>query len=219
VENLAGGKAMNLYHYFEKGKVPFLTLSDLPDDIARKTQDALKRNGNVYTRRDHDGKYIASRRIVEDRVRLAFIDKGGKPVRQVPIYFILGESESRNHIAHKEWHDNQEYIEIPIIDFDMDTVSFTYGDSFVENHPEHRDQSKYHETVYTYREILEKIKEKGWPQDLLSEDSPWFAPVYIEAQVWSDEVISKYKDICRPRAAFWWNAASCFRTTNTTSRC
>lgn len=138
------------------------------------------------------------RRIVENNIRSTFIEKGGKPVRLAPIYFILGESHMKNNTSYKEWYKNVNFIEIPINEFIIDTISFTYGDSFIENHPEYRDQTKYHETVLTYSEILKKINDHGWPQDSVKEDSPFWVPRYIEAQVWSDETINRYRhNICR----------------------
>jgi len=181
---------MNLYHYYEKRRGPFLTLSDLPDALAEETQNLLKENDNVYFRRDHDGKYMFNRRIVERKLRLAFFEKGGNPRRQTPIYCILGESHDRNHASYKEWFSCPQYIEIPMNAIDVDAVSFTYGDSFIENHPEHRDQSKYLERVLTYNEILDRIEKQGWPQDIITDESPFWMPRYIEAQVWSDEVVN-----------------------------
>ncbi len=132
------------------------------------------------------------RNIVENNIRLAFIKKGGKPTRQSPIYCILGESHLKNHVIYKEWFKTPDFIEIPMYESLVDLVSFTYGDSFVENHPEHRDQTKYNETVCTYEEILQLISNKGWPQNLVTDDSPFWIPRYIEAQIWSDEVIDKF---------------------------
>ena len=183
---------MKLYRYFEKGNNPYLTLSDLPDEEAQSIQDVLKESDNVYTKRDYDGKYMYYRRIVEDNVRLAFINKGGKPVRKTPLYFVLGESHETNSIAYMEWYKCPDYIEIPMNKINAATVSFTYGDSFIENHPEHRDQSKYCETVLTYEEILRVIQDSGWPQDSVKDDSPFWVPRYIEAQVWCNETMRKH---------------------------
>jgi hypothetical protein len=38
---------MNLYHYYERGNIPFLTLSDLSLEEAKKMQDNLKEKDNV----------------------------------------------------------------------------------------------------------------------------------------------------------------------------
>ncbi len=40
---------MNLYHYYEKGNIPFLTLSDLSLEKAKEMQNNLKEMDNVYT--------------------------------------------------------------------------------------------------------------------------------------------------------------------------
>lgn len=184
---------MNLYHYYEKGNIPFLTLSDLSIEEANMMQDKLKEKDNVYTKRDYDGKYMHFRTIVENNIRSAFIKKGGKPTRKSPIYCILGESHEKNNTIYKEWFKTPDFIEMPMYESMADVVSFTYGDSFVENHPEHRDQTKYYETVCTYEEILQIISNKGWPQNSVTDDSPFWVPRYIEAQIWSDEVINKYR--------------------------
>lgn len=186
---------MNLYHYFEKGNEPFLTLSDLSNEEAKKTQDRLKEDDNVYLKRDYDGMYMHFRRIVEDNIHSVFIEKGGKPVRKNPVYFILGESHEKNHDICKEWNKNPCFIEIPVSEFNIDTITFTYGDSFIENHPEHRDQTKYHERVHTYKEILKILNTRGWPQYSVKDDSPFWVPRYIEAQVWSDETLNKYRNM------------------------
>lgn len=177
---------MKLYHYFNKGDVPCITLSDLSDDEANKIQEKLKRKGNNYDRRDYDGKYLYWRRIVEENIRSAFIEKGGNPIRKNPIYCILSESHEKNNTIYKDWFQNPDYIEIDIEKIDINRVSFTFGDSFIENHPEHHDQSLYQERVYTYREILAVIEKRGWPHDLVTPDSLFWVPRYIEAQVWCD---------------------------------
>lgn len=184
---------MNLYHYFEKDTGPFLTLSDLPEEEATKRQNRLKTANNVYSRRDHDGNYLHFRRIVEQRVRAAFLEKSGKPDRQTPVYGMLGESHLGNHPSYAEWYRCPEYIEIPVEDWMQCAVSFTYGDSFIVNHPEHHDQLSYAGRVFTYAEILSMVERQGWPQASINEDSPFWMPRYIEAQIWSDELLRRYR--------------------------
>ncbi len=75
------------------------------------------------------------RKIVEHNIRSAFIKKGGKPTRQSPIYCVLGVSHVKNHVIYKEWFKTPDFIEVPMYESLTDLVSFTYGDSFVENHP------------------------------------------------------------------------------------
>ena len=75
----------------------------------------------------------------------------------------------------------------------MSTVSFTYGDSM-----QHADQGPFNDKpyknqVYTYDEILEIVKEYGWI--IKTDNWHWGIPCYIEAQLWSDIPIEKYRYI------------------------
>ena len=80
---------------------------------------------------------------------------------------------------------------IPIKEFDVKTVSFTYGDTFPTFSPNVTDDLEYRRKVYTFDEILVVIEKYGMPQDFW--DEPVFAqPAYVEAQVWSDYPIYKY---------------------------
>lgn len=70
------------------------------------------------------------------------------------------------------WFEDSAYIKSPIEEFDVKTVSFTYGDS----HP-------------TF---------SPWPRDDDWNNDGKFGPErYIEAHIWSDETINKFniKDI------------------------
>lgn len=171
-----------IYHYFEKGLSPFLTLSDLLYEEAIAFQNSLKSDDNVYARRDYDGKYLFFRKTVERNMRAAFIEKGGKPARESPIYFILGKSHETNAENYREWYKTPDYIEMPLDDIAETSISFTYGDSFVVNHPEHHDQNKYAERVHTKTEIISIITARGWPQ--CDDSAPFWVPRYIEAQLW-----------------------------------
>lgn len=174
-----------LYHYFEKQKGPFLNLSDLPILDAQKIQNELKNANKVFAAKRNEG-YIERRRYLEQLVRQLFIDKGGKPIRLSPHYMVIGECP---WLA--SWYEDGDYIKIPISEFDLRTVSFTYGDTFPTFSPKLTDNYEYRNTVYLYDEILKLIDKYGLPQDKWQE--PIFAqPCYVEAQVWSDEPINKY---------------------------
>lgn len=182
--------SMFLYHYFEREREPFLSLSNSTDEEAQKTQDALKADNNIYVRRDSDGTYMFYRRLIENRVRSMFVEKGGKPTRQTPHYMIIGKCDFC-----KTWYKCADYIKVPIKEFDMNTVSFTYGDTFPTFDPTHGDKSEYRQNIYTYDEIKKIIEKYGWPQELpWNEDTPYWQPLYVEAQVWSDVTIKKYRD-------------------------
>lgn len=177
---------MKLFHYFERGTRPLRTLSDLSDAEAAAVQNALKDGENVYARRDYDGRYMALRRTVEENIRRVFIEKGGRPQRRWPIYCILGESHEKNPRDYLDWYRDYDYIELELTAELRPAVSFTYGDSFVANHPEHHDQSAYAERVLGYDEVCAVIAARGWPQDKLTPDSPFWLPRYVEAQLWAD---------------------------------
>jgi hypothetical protein len=179
---------MFLYHYYEKGKTPFLSLSDLSDEEALKIHKALESEGNIFYKRNRDGQYMFYRRIVENKLRSAFIEKGGKPLRQNPFYMVLGECDFC-----KSWFSNSEIIKIPLAEFDADIVSFTYGDSFPTFDPTTGETQEYRQNIYTYNEIWNIIERYGMPQDKPQTGNvPYFYVHYVEAQIWSDEVINKY---------------------------
>jgi hypothetical protein len=56
--------SMFLYHYFEKERGPFLSLSDLTDEEAKKIQDALEEDNNIYCRRKKTGNRPVKHHII-----------------------------------------------------------------------------------------------------------------------------------------------------------
>jgi hypothetical protein len=180
---------MYLSHYFEKGQEPFLSLSDLSDDEAIKIHKTLETENNIFNKRNKDGQYMFYRRIVENKLYSAFIAKGGKPQRKTPFYMVLGEC-----YFCKSWFMNNEIINIPLEEFDKNTISFTYGDSFPTFDPTTGETQEYRQNIYTYNEIWNIINKFGMPQDKpYTENVPYYYVYYVEAQIWSDEIIKKYK--------------------------
>ena len=176
---------MFLYHYFEKSNKPFLSLSALPLEEAAEIQNRLVSENKTFAAQRYDG-YLPRRRELEKIVRSLFIEKGGKPKKETPHYFVIGECP---WLA--TWYEQSDYIKIPVSEFDLQTVSFTYGDTFPTFSPNVSDGMEYRNTVYTYEEILMIIEKYGMPQDKWSK--PVFAqPCYVEAQVWSDEPVLRY---------------------------
>ena len=180
---------MYLYHYFEKERGPFLNLSDLTDDEAiQLLNDYSTKNRKMARDFKGNGQYIFDRRIVEKRAYSMFIRKGGKPKRQAPYYGILSENELEEGY---EWFDDCGVIKIPIDEFDKSTLSFTYGDSFPTFKPWREEESEYN--LYTYDEIIDILEKQGMPP-LRTEDMSWWSDhTYIEAQVWSDETVNRYR--------------------------
>jgi len=178
---------MYLFHYYEKERTPFLNLSDLTDEEAIRLHTKLANENNAFAMRDPNGQYMFQRRIVEERAYSMFIKKGGKPKRKSPHYMIFEEKELDQC---KAWFLDYGVIKIPIDEFDKDTISFTYGDSFPTFKPIFDEEPEY--DLYLYDEILNLIKERGMPPPR-NENMSWLDPSYIEAQVWSDETINRWK--------------------------
>ncbi|MCL2498805.1 MAG: hypothetical protein FWE90_00535 [Defluviitaleaceae bacterium] len=177
---------MYLFHYYEKRRKPFLNLSDLTDEESIRLHTKLASENPNFAKRDDNGRYMLHRRIVEERAYAAFIKKGGKPQRKAPHYMIL-DTKAWEHC---EWFLDFGVVKIPFEEFDNDTVSFTYGDSFPTFKPIFDEAPEYE--LYTYDEITNVIKNRGIPLRFV-EDRPWYEPSYIEAQVWSDEIINNYR--------------------------
>ncbi len=89
------------------------------------------------------------------------------------------------------WYEESRYIKIPVEEFDLRTVSFTYGDSMPTFSDSVCDGKEYRKKVYMYDEILEIIKKYGMPQEW-NDDGKYGPERYIEAHIWSDKVIQKY---------------------------
>jgi hypothetical protein len=177
---------MFLYHYFEKSKGPLLSLSALTLDNAVDIQNKLIADNKTFAAQRYEG-YLPRRHELEQIVRKMFIEKGGKPEKETPHYFVIGDCP---WLA--TWYEQADYVRIPIEEFDLKTVSFTYGDTFPTFSPNVTDDLEYRRKVYLYKEILEIIEKYGLPQDTW--DKPVFAqPCYVEAQVWSDEPALRYK--------------------------
>ena len=87
------------------------------------------------------------------------------------------------------WYEQGAYIKIPIEEFDVHKISFTYGDSMPTFSSKVRDGKEYRKQVYTYEEILRMIEKYGLPQDW-NDDGSRGPERYIEAHVWTNEPIS-----------------------------
>jgi hypothetical protein len=193
------GETKYLYHYYESTVAPFLSYADLSYDEALEMIKAqLERDPhNVNPRPEW---FISRRREMESKVRKAFIAKGGKPQKQYPYYMTLGV-----HDAMKTWFGDAAVLRIPADEFDLDTVSFTYGDMFAVMNPALNTGEPYWGQVYTYPEIVEVIVEYGFPEptDYNARRDNWKLGgvylnqllKYVEAHIWSDDVTRKYREM------------------------
>ncbi len=178
---------MDLYHYYDSKIGPFRSLSDLSVEEANKVLSEIKtKTPNVQCAKRHS-KYMEDRHYYENVLRHLFIKKQGKIERLVPYYMVVEQSPWIS-----SWFDNCDYIKIPVKEFDLNTLSFTYGDSHPTFSPNVNDGKEYRKKIYTYNEILRIIDKYGLPQEW-NGDGKYGPERYIEVQVWSDKVISKYR--------------------------
>ena len=181
---------MFLYHYFDKAIGAFTNLSDLSIDEANTILDKIKESKPNSQSATRHPEYMERRHRNESKLKTLFLQKGGIIKRQAPHYMVVEHSPWLS-----TWHENSSFIKICIDEFDTNTISFTYGDMFpvFNTMVTHKMSDKeWHNTVYTYNEILAIIEKYGLPQEW--NDNGEHGPSrYVEAHVWSDEPINKYK--------------------------
>jgi len=178
---------MLLYHYFDSSIGPFVNLSDLPVDEAKLILDRIKTTKPNSQSAQRHNKYVEYRRNCENIIRTEFIKKGGLVNRSSPHYMTVEHSPWLS-----TWFENSAFIKIPIEAFDLKTVSFTYGDSMPMFSPIINDGKEYRHKLYTYNEILVIIEKYGLPQNW-NDGGKYGSERYIEAHIWSDETINKYR--------------------------
>lgn len=185
IENILSDTNLDhLYHYHEKSLPPFQTLTSLP---FQKAKEILI---NMNSRLPDIDFFLTRRYEMEETIRNAFISRGGKPVRSAPIYMTLGPNKGM-----ETWFHEPSAIKIPITKVDLETVSFTYGDSFPVFNPSLNTGEEWWGKVYFYDEIIELYKKYGLPENpeyhMMNGIYPKDKSIrdylkYIEAHVWSD---------------------------------
>jgi hypothetical protein len=180
---------MNLYHYFDKSVGAFVSLSDLPIDEAKKILNVIKKSKPNVQCAARQASYMERRHEIEEILRTEFAKKGGTVKRKTPHYMTIEHSPWLS-----TWFENSDFVKIPITEFDLNTISFTYGDAFpVFSENTHKmDDKEYRRKLYTYNEIIKIIEKYGLPQDY-NNDGEHGPERYIEAHIWSDETISRYR--------------------------
>ncbi len=177
---------MYLYHYYNKNTKPFLNLSELhiEDANALLNEIRLTKPDSFCAKRPPE--YMKNRFYFENILREEFKKKGGRMERNVPHYMTVEHSPWLS-----SWYEECAYIKIPIEEFDVKTLSFTYGDSHPTFSDRVNDGKEYRKKLYTYEEILQVIDKYGLPQDW-NPDGALGPERYIEVHVWSDETIRRY---------------------------
>ena len=180
---------VHLYHYFDKTVGAFVSLSDLTQSEATAVLASIKATKPLSQSASRNADYMARRQINEEKLRTLFLKKGGIIKRQTPHYMVVEHSPWIS-----TWFESGGFVKIPIAEFDVATISFTYGDSFpvFSENPHRMDNMEFRRQLYTYDEILQIIDKYGFPQDW--NDNGTHGPCrYIEAHVWSDETINRYR--------------------------
>ena len=177
---------MFLYHYYDKSIGPFKNLSDLTTEEANKVLKEIATTKSNVQCAKRSADYMQARVYYENILRSEFQKKGGLIRRRVPHYMVVEHSPWLS-----TWYENSSYIKIPIEEFDLRTISFTYGDSHPTFSDRVNDGKEYRKKLYTYDEILEVIEKYGLPQDW-NDDGKYGPERYIEAHIWSDYVIGRY---------------------------
>ncbi|MDR2649617.1 MAG: hypothetical protein LBB94_07870 [Clostridiales bacterium] len=180
---------MFLYHYYDKKIGPFVNLSELPIEEANAVLRRIKIEKPNVQSAQRNSEYMFRRRMYEDIIKKEFLKKGGVVKRNSPHYMVVEHSPWLS-----TWFENSDFIKISLEDFDLSTVSFTYGDSHPTFSPWPRDDDwkEYRRRLYVFDEIVDVIQKYGLPQDW-NNDGKHGPERYVEAHIWSDETINKYR--------------------------
>lgn len=177
---------MNLYHYYDSTIGPFRSLTAISAREAEQVLDEIKKTKpDSQCAKRHD-KYVRYRHNCESILRRECIKKGIITSRNSPHYMVVEYSPWLS-----TWFENSAFIKINIEEFDVRTLSFTYGDSMPTFSDAITDGKEYRKQLYTYEEILGIIEKYGLPQNW-NDDGAFGPERYIEVHVWDDSVIGKY---------------------------
>jgi hypothetical protein len=182
-------------HYHLPDRDPFLNLSDLQDDRVEEVLAGLAAAAETGSSERRFGpRYMKLRRQTEELLRARFIEAGGRPVRQVPHYFVLGESEWFRGLYRKARE-----VRIPLSAVPTHHVSFTYPDSVTSMGllPEfgiHVARQPYHGIVYRIEELAVVAGRYGLPQGSRPRSYQGHQHKdfehYIEVQIWADDAVT-----------------------------
>lgn len=179
-------------HYHRAVRRPFLNLSDLGEDTVGPVVDALIAERRARSsRRAFGRRYIELRRRTEARMRALFLEAGGRPEREAPHYFVLGESSWFAGLA-----EDMQAVVLSLDQLPDHVASFTYPDSFTAMGlaPEYGlpyEPRPYHGRVHRLADLGAVIERYGMPEEPTGYDGYEARPfeAYVEVQLWSDEPI------------------------------
>ncbi|MGE3757158.1 MAG: hypothetical protein AB7H97_05345 [Pseudobdellovibrionaceae bacterium] len=161
--------------HYSRGE-PFRTITSLPHDLRSSAISNFTETTAWGLNRFSDPEYLVRRLEVEKHIRNQFIEKGGNPDLNHPIYFFLGP-----HRGFEQHPLNKRY-EIHLEDLCKDSITFTYGDTMLSFFDDYRKLSgeKYQNSLCNRIFLLDEL------DDLFSHaDYPENEPLYVEAQLWT----------------------------------
>ena len=153
-------------------RLPQVEAFDLAQEMA-----ARNRNVTAFYRFADFSSYYPLRIKVDKILKESFIELGGQPLEQHPLFFVLQGSAYLEN-----WFDKGKITRVSLVDIPSASVSFVYGDS----------SAVYQRTgkleVFTKEMILDSIKKyHGTIDDFLHYISDKYH--YIEAQLWNDNLL------------------------------
>ena len=180
-----------LTRHYVKGEDPFLSLNMLPLDRAnqvKRLHDEKYKYGGFYAQDD----YLVHRREIERWMYARFIEKGGRPRMDAPVYMFLGAAEDGCY----DYGPESAALEIPLSQLDLSAISFVFPDSmyryiFDEAGVILRAERTNQPYVYLYDELV-AVMERLYPAiaDYAIRDAG--RSQMIEAQVWDREMCLRY---------------------------
>lgn len=189
----------HITHYYSRSDHPFQNLSDLsPDELVVVLEQLKQRKAqNPAFKRVFGKAYMDFRQRTETKLRVMFEERGGKPERQSPHYFVLGECEWFSGL-----YPDSDTVKLDWRSLPREVASFTYPDSFVSMRlgPDYglppEPLQPYHDQVFFLNELAGVVARYGVPDGRTEEDYAGYHKrkfeKYIEVQVWADGPVSEY---------------------------
>ena len=177
----------HIIHYYEKGKMPFQSITSLSEQEAKWIADELRKVGLPIFKRFEWNEYLSERRKTESWLKSEFYRIGGKPKVDFPYYFTLGESA----YYRIRYADRAAAIGIPLDSISDEDISFTIPDSMasrlLKNNKGPTFNPEYHGIVFS-KGGIKKITEKyGIHQWNGRHNRKGSHDYFIEAQLWNDK--------------------------------
>lgn len=180
-------------HYHLPDRRPFLNLSDLDEhQLSAVLADLDGVSATGRSQRRFGPRYMQLRRATERLMRERFIHRGGRPARDSPHYFVLGQSPWFRGL----YQDAAE-IRVPLAQLPSDQVSFTYPDSITSmgllaDFGIALSVRPHHGTVFRIDELPTVIDAYGLPNGAAPGSYQGHRrddfEHYIEVQVWTDDI-------------------------------